>query len=155
MRRVFAHLPALLIFPLYYGVLALLFFMAPLIPLLQGATLDYLVEPQASAWLYGVNIYTAIHGEWCLSFINHFWSLSVHEHFYFFWPLMVYLLARRPRALIPVCLAVSSYEPRESRPTLKQICATAELITVRTRTRQVLNRASSMRQRTYSAKTLM
>jgi len=50
------------IFPLYYGVLALLFFMAPLIPLLQGATLDYLVERQAWAWLYGVNIYTAIHG---------------------------------------------------------------------------------------------
>ena len=48
------------IFPLYYGVLALLFFVAPLIPLLQGPTLDYLVERQAWAWLYGVNIYTAI-----------------------------------------------------------------------------------------------
>jgi peptidoglycan/LPS O-acetylase OafA/YrhL len=86
------------IFPLYYGVLALLFFVAPLIPLLQGATLDYLVERQAWAWLYGVNIYTAIHGEWCLSFINHFWSLSVEEHFYFFWPLVVYLLACPPTA---------------------------------------------------------
>jgi peptidoglycan/LPS O-acetylase OafA/YrhL len=95
------------IFPLYYGVLALLFLVAPLIPLLQGATLDYLVERQVWAWLYGVNIYTAIHGEWCLSFINHFWSLSVEEHFYFFWPLVVYLLANRPRGLIAVSLAVS------------------------------------------------
>jgi peptidoglycan/LPS O-acetylase OafA/YrhL len=95
------------IFPLYYGVLAALFFVGPLIPLLQGATLDYLRERQAWAWLYGVNIYTAIQGEWRLSFINHFWSLAIEEHFYLFWPFVVYVLARRPRALIAVSLAVS------------------------------------------------
>ena len=33
------------IFPLYYGVLALVFFVAPLIPLLRGPTLDYLRGP--------------------------------------------------------------------------------------------------------------
>jgi peptidoglycan/LPS O-acetylase OafA/YrhL len=95
------------IFPLYYGVLALLFFVAPLIPFLQGARLNYLVERQAWAWLYGVNIYTAIRGEWSLSFINHFWSLAVEEQFYLFWPLLVYLLARRPWALAAVSLALS------------------------------------------------
>ncbi len=95
------------IFPLYYGVLALLFFVAPLIPLLQGPTLDDLVEHQAWAWLYGVNIYTALHGDWSLSFINHFWSLAVEEQFYLFWPLVVYLLARRPRVLVAVSLGVS------------------------------------------------
>ena len=101
MRRV------LRIFPLYYGVLALVFFVAPLIPLLRGTMLDYLVERQAWAWLYAVNIYVAMHGEWSLSYLNHFWSLSVEEHFYFFWPLVVFLLARRPRTLIAVSLAVS------------------------------------------------
>ena len=95
------------IFPLYYGVLALLFFVAPLIPFLQGATLNYLVERQTWAWLYGVNIYTAIRGEWSLSFINHFWSLAVEEQFYLFWPLVVYFLARRPRALAAVSLALA------------------------------------------------
>jgi peptidoglycan/LPS O-acetylase OafA/YrhL len=95
------------IFPLYYGVLALLFFVAPLIPLLQGATLDNLVTRQAWAWLYGVNLYTTIRGEWALSYINHFWSLAIEEHFYLVWPLIVYLLARRPRTLIAVSLAVS------------------------------------------------
>ena len=95
------------IFPLYYGVLALVFFVAPLIPLLRGPTLDYLLDRQAWAWLYGINVYLASHEEWSFSYLNHFWSLSVEEHFYLFWPLVVLLLARRPRALIAVCLAIS------------------------------------------------
>ena len=52
------------IFPLYYGVLALLFFVVPMVSLLQGATLDHLVERQAWAWLYAVNIRVAMDGAW-------------------------------------------------------------------------------------------
>jgi len=92
------------IFPLYYGVLALVFFVAPLIPLLRGPTLSYLVDRQAWAWLFGVNIFVGEHGDWSFSYLNHFWSLSVEEHFYLFWPLVVFLLARRPRVLITVGL---------------------------------------------------
>jgi peptidoglycan/LPS O-acetylase OafA/YrhL len=95
------------IFPLYYGVLALLFFAAPLIPLLRGPTLDFLVDRQAWAWLYAVNIYIAIQGDWSFSYLEHFWSLAIEEHFYLFWPLVVFMLARRPRTLIAVSLAVS------------------------------------------------
>ncbi|MBV8505913.1 MAG: acyltransferase [Alphaproteobacteria bacterium] len=101
MRRV------LRIFPLYYGVLALVFFLAPRIPLLRGSTLDYLVDRQAWAWLYGVNIYIAKHGEWAFSYLDHFWSLAIEEHFYLFWPLVVFVLARRPRTLIAVSLVTS------------------------------------------------
>jgi peptidoglycan/LPS O-acetylase OafA/YrhL len=101
MRRI------LRIFPLYYGVLVLVFFVTPLIPLLRGPTLDYLLARQAWAWLYGVNIYLAGHEEWSFSYLNHFWSLSVEEHFYLFWPFVVLLLARRPQALIAVSLAIS------------------------------------------------
>ena len=101
MRRV------LRIFPLYYGVLAIVFFVAPLIPLLRGPTLDYLVDRQAWAWLYAVNIYIAKQGDWTFSYLDHFWSLAIEEHFYFFWPLVVFLLARHPRALIAVSLAIS------------------------------------------------
>jgi peptidoglycan/LPS O-acetylase OafA/YrhL len=95
------------IFPLYYGVLALVFLVAPLIPLLRGPTLGYLVDRQAWAWLYAVNIYIARAGDWSFSYLNHFWSLAIEEHFYLFWPLVVFLLARRPRALISVSLAIS------------------------------------------------
>src|SRR5258708_20764157 len=91
MRRV------LRIFPLYYGVLALVFFVAPLIPLLRGATLDYLVDRQAWAWLYAVNVYIARDGDWTFSYLDHSWSLATDEHFYLFWPLVAFLLARRPR----------------------------------------------------------
>jgi peptidoglycan/LPS O-acetylase OafA/YrhL len=96
------------IFPLYYGVLALLFFLAPLIPLLRGPTLDFLVDRQAWAWLYAVNVYIAKHGEWSFSYLDHFWSLAIEEHFYLFWPLVVFLLARRPRTLIAVSLATAA-----------------------------------------------
>jgi len=101
MRRV------LRIFPLYYGVLALLFFVAPLILLLRGPTLDHLVDRQAWAWLYAVNIYIAMHGEWSFSYLDHFWSLCIEEHFYLFWPFVVFVLASRPRALIAVSLAIA------------------------------------------------
>jgi peptidoglycan/LPS O-acetylase OafA/YrhL len=95
------------IFPLYYGVLVLVFFLAPLMPLLRGPALDYLVERQTWAWLYGVNIYIAKNGEWAFSYLDHFWSLAIEEHFYLFWPLVVFVLARRPQALIAVSLVTS------------------------------------------------
>jgi peptidoglycan/LPS O-acetylase OafA/YrhL len=101
MRRV------LRIFPLYYGVLVLVFLVAPLIPMLRGPTLDYLLERQAWAWLYGINFYIAKQGDWSFSYLNHFWSLSVEEHFYLFWPFVVLLLARRPRVLIAASLAIA------------------------------------------------
>jgi peptidoglycan/LPS O-acetylase OafA/YrhL len=101
MRRI------LRIFPLYYSVLALIFFVAPLISFLRGPALDYLLERQAWAWLYAVNIYIASHGEWAFSYLDHFWSLAVEEHFYLFWPFVVFLLVRRPRVLITVSLVVS------------------------------------------------
>ena len=98
---------ALRIFPLYYGVLCLVFFVAPLIALLRGPTLDYLVDRQAWAWLYAVNIYIAKQGDWSFSYIEHFWSLAVEEHFYLFWPLVVFLVARRPRTLMALSLAIA------------------------------------------------
>ncbi|MGC4114786.1 MAG: acyltransferase [Myxococcales bacterium] len=99
MRRV------LRIFPLYYGVLAALFLV---VPLLAGpaTALENLRQHQAWAWLYGVNVFDGLRGAYSLPYIDHFWSLAVEEHFYFVWPLVVWLLAARPRALMGVSLAV-------------------------------------------------
>jgi len=57
MRRV------LRIFPLYYGVLTVVFFGVPLIPALRGSAIAGLRDHQAWAWLYGINVYLAIHGD--------------------------------------------------------------------------------------------
>jgi len=94
------------IFPLYYGVLFVLFFLLPLVPALRGATLDTLREHQLWAWLYGVNVFSALRGDWALPYIDHFWSLAVEEHFYLVWPLVVWMLGRRPRVLMAVSLGV-------------------------------------------------
>ena len=102
MRRV------LRIFPLYYGVLAVVFFVVPLFPGLRGSEIAGLREQQAWAWLYGINVYLAIQGGWVLSYIEHFWSLAVEEHFYMVWPLLVFWLARRPRALMGAALGMAA-----------------------------------------------
>jgi peptidoglycan/LPS O-acetylase OafA/YrhL len=102
MRRV------LRIFPLYYAVLAVVFFVVPLVPALRGSEIAGLGQQQAWAWLYAVNVYLSIKGGWVLSYIEHFWSLAVEEHFYFVWPLVVWLLAGRPRVLMRAALAVAA-----------------------------------------------
>jgi len=102
MRRV------LRIFPLYYGVLAVVFLVLPLVPALRGSEIASLREHQAWAWLYGVNVYLAKEGGWVLSYIEHFWSLAVEEHFYFVWPLVVWWLADRPRALMATALGLAA-----------------------------------------------
>ncbi len=101
MRRV------LRIFPLYYGVLAIVFFVVPAIPALHGSEIAGLRNHQAWAWLYGVNIYLAIHGGWVLPYIEHFWSLAIEEQFYLVWPLVVWLLADKPRLFLTFSLAAA------------------------------------------------
>jgi peptidoglycan/LPS O-acetylase OafA/YrhL len=102
MRRV------LRIFPLYYAVLAVVFFVVPLLPGLRGSEIAGLQDRQAWAWLYGVNVYLALKGAWVLSYVEHFWSLAVEEHFYLVWPLVVWLLARRPRRLMLAALGLAA-----------------------------------------------
>ena len=103
MRRV------LRIFPLYYAVLAVLFLLLPLVAGLSSAGPPWttLRAHQAWAWLYGVNVFVALRGEWALSYLDHFWSLAVEEHFYFVWPFVVWALARRPRVLLATSLGVA------------------------------------------------
>ncbi len=108
MRRV------LRIFPLYYFVLAAVFLVLPLVPALRDTQLVSLREHQWWAWLYAVNIYLSLKGAWALSYIEHFWSLAVEEHFYLVWPFVVWLLATRPRALLitAALVAASSFAAR-------------------------------------------
>jgi peptidoglycan/LPS O-acetylase OafA/YrhL len=96
------------IFPLYYGVLVIIFLVLPLIPELRGTEIIGLRAYQAWAWLYAVNIYLAIHNGWVLSYIEHFWSLAVEEQFYLIWPLAVWLLAAKPRVFLTFSFLVAA-----------------------------------------------
>jgi len=96
------------IFPLYYGVLALVFLILPLIfPLPTG--LRESASHQAWLWLYGTNIYEAIRGTWAFPYLSHFWSLAVEEHFYLLWPLAVRAFSRQ--TLLRICIVGFAFSP--------------------------------------------
>jgi peptidoglycan/LPS O-acetylase OafA/YrhL len=82
------------IFPLYYAVL---FASLVVWPALVGFA-EELQPAQDNApwlWLYGANVLQSWRGEWCLGYLNHFWSLAVEEHFYLVWPAVIYCLSRQ------------------------------------------------------------
>ncbi len=90
------------IFPLYYLFLALVFFV---VPLLQNIRIAPFSE-QVWYWVYLQNI--AITFEWKNAGPIHFWSLAVEEHFYLFWPLVVYCLEpKKIKVVIAVLIAAA------------------------------------------------
>lgn len=94
---------SLRIFPLYYAALALTLLVLPAIGYCTST--EYAKGDQHSPWLwlYGTNILLTWEGSWCLGAFNHFWSLAVEEHFYFIWPLVIFLCSRT--TAVRVCLA--------------------------------------------------
>lgn len=99
-RRFFRNFYArrvLRIFPLYYGFLAFYLIVLPRLMDLTGnpeSAYSYVSEHQAWYWGYAANFLIARHGAW-LGEMSHLWSLSVEEHFYLLWPLVVYALSNR------------------------------------------------------------
>ena len=89
MRRV------LRIFPLYYGVLALVFIVAPLIPLFAGQDAGL---PGGSSGLGLALRRQYLHRDPGRLVVlvprAPLVALCIEEHFYFVWPLVVFLLAR-------------------------------------------------------------
>jgi peptidoglycan/LPS O-acetylase OafA/YrhL len=94
------------IFPLYYGVLALLFIVLPALPTPYPAGLAESARHQVWLWLYASNVYLAIHRTWALPYVGHFWSLAVEEQFYLIWPIVILSFGRRP--LLGICIAVTA-----------------------------------------------
>lgn len=100
--------------PIYYGTLAVIFGLLPLLAWLGvrsdtaawlfgkvGPEIRDLADQQHWLWLYLTNVRIATEGaRWGV--VNHFWSLAVEEHFYLVWPIVVYFVSQR--ALGWVCL---------------------------------------------------
>ena len=99
------------IFPLYYGVLALQFWvLLPIFP-----TPHILADAHYQGWLwgYGYNILTAVKGRFFFSsdwmWLGHFWSLAVEEQFYLVWPFIVLALHRE--SLLKLCIGIVALTP--------------------------------------------
>lgn len=98
---------SLRIFPLYLGSLALFLLLLPAVTNLPSA-FDAPREQQAWLWTYCSNILMSIRGTWCFGALDHFWSLAVEEHFYFFWPLAIFLCTRKQACILAIGLASSA-----------------------------------------------
>jgi peptidoglycan/LPS O-acetylase OafA/YrhL len=93
---------ALRIFPLYYGFLALRFFVLPRLASASPALRMIPFESQLWQWGYLSNVQITLRGWEALPYdLQHFWSLAIEEQFYLVWPWLVFSLSRR--ALLRVC----------------------------------------------------
>lgn len=83
---------SLRIFPLYYGTLAAVLLALPMIESRVGG---FGGVSDASPWLwsYGTNLLVAGRESWFP--LSHFWSLAVEEHFYLFWPAVIFGCGRK------------------------------------------------------------
>jgi peptidoglycan/LPS O-acetylase OafA/YrhL len=94
------------IFPLYYGFLIICFVILPHVHSFSPA-MEKMAAHQAWLWAYASNLIMARQGHWLFEAdwlrLGHFWTLAIEEQFYLVWPLVVFLLPRRP--LILVCIA--------------------------------------------------
>ncbi len=90
------------IFPLYYGVLAVLFVVHPA----WGRAIAGNSSP-GWLWAYMSNVEQARQNNMTYHYLGHFWSLAVEEQYYLVWPFIV--LAFRPRYLFAVCVALGGF----------------------------------------------
>ncbi|QDT41266.1 O-acetyltransferase OatA [Gimesia alba] len=90
--RSFYFRRVLRIFPLYYGVILVLFLSNPEFP------------NQIWYWLYLQNWRPAFGGSTPPMMLQPFWSLAIEEQFYLFWPFAIYFLNRRSLSLFCGCM---------------------------------------------------
>jgi len=98
---------ALRIFPLYYGILMVVFVLIPLLGLQSLDGYSEIKRVQGFLWLYAQNIplsFQTIQADpYSVGYFrfSHFWSLAVEEQFYLLWPLIVWMTNRKQ--FIAVC----------------------------------------------------
>jgi peptidoglycan/LPS O-acetylase OafA/YrhL len=83
------------ILPLYYLSLVLFLLIVPRFLTSEQFPIKYAQEDQMWLWLHAANISFLLRGGWSLGRLDHFWSLAIEEHFYFVWPLVIFLFSRR------------------------------------------------------------
>ena len=95
------------IFPLYYAVLVVTIFILPMF-LPSVGLFGPARQNQIWLWTYTSNYYLAITSDWSLGPLSHFWTLAIEEHFYLFWPVVVYFLNRRLFSAVCILIVIAS-----------------------------------------------
>jgi peptidoglycan/LPS O-acetylase OafA/YrhL len=99
---------ALRIFPLYFGVLIVLFGILAPLGWFNTPGLQRVLHHQYWLWIYSANIPICLTDTWYFNVgwlnASHLWSLAVEEHFYLCWPLLVFICCRK--TILRVCLAL-------------------------------------------------
>jgi peptidoglycan/LPS O-acetylase OafA/YrhL len=105
---------ALRIFPLYFGILAVTLLVLPHFVPYDTPALQLVLHDQWALWTYSANVSEALrHGQhvWDAEWLRLgvLWSLAVEEHFYFVWPMLVFLLPQR--SMLKLSLALVALSP--------------------------------------------
>jgi peptidoglycan/LPS O-acetylase OafA/YrhL len=83
------------ILPLYYASLVMFLLVIPCFLSPTQFPTKHAMEDQHWLWLHAANLSFLFRGDWSLGRLDHFWSLAIEEHFYFVWPLVIFLCTRR------------------------------------------------------------
>jgi peptidoglycan/LPS O-acetylase OafA/YrhL len=101
------------IIPVYYLILAIVFFVLPWFIPFNTPGLKTIQHRQLWLWTHLTNIGFVFNRKaWATSDwlgMSHFWSLAVEEQFYFAWPLVVFFLGRRQLKLACLGIVVFSF----------------------------------------------
>jgi peptidoglycan/LPS O-acetylase OafA/YrhL len=104
--RTFYVRRALRILPLYYGVLAVVFIVRPALGWNHRLDDMALAGEQFWYWTYLSDWRIALDHPHAVTFLTHFWSLSIEEQFYLVWPAIVWRCSRRGALGVAIALSV-------------------------------------------------
>lgn len=96
------------VFPLYYLVLVLVFYVLPVV-LPDDPGVRHAAWEQKYYFLYVQNLALNMLRENHNVYLGHLWSLAIEEQYYLVWPLVVFLLG--PRALAGTCAGILVFCP--------------------------------------------
>lgn len=94
---------ALRIFPLYYLYLIIHFYVYPYL-LGIGPNLDFNMQLPVYFYIHNLDWLTGLRS----IAPGHFWSLAVEEHFYFIWPLIIFIIPNQRLKIVTIFLILLS-----------------------------------------------
>ncbi len=107
--RTFYVRRALRILPLYYGVLIAVFIIRPMLGLAHRLDDVALAHEHIWYWSYLGAWRIAFDHPHAVTYLTHFWTLSIEEQFYLVWPILVWRCSRITVIRVAIMLAIGAF----------------------------------------------